>query len=69
MKATLEFNLPEEDSEYRAALNGAKWQQVLWEIDDWLRDLRKHSDKNTISIQEVRDRIYEELQSGGLSFD
>ena len=34
MKATLEFNLPEEQHDYRAAIDGWKWRRVVSDIAD-----------------------------------
>ena len=35
MKATLEFNLPEEQSDFDLAVNGAKAQSALYDMDQW----------------------------------
>ncbi|MEI7481407.1 MAG: hypothetical protein WCK75_03560 [Elusimicrobiota bacterium] len=69
MKAILEFNLPEEDADHRVALDGWKWKSVLYGVDQWLRKLEKHEDKDTIAVTEVRKRIHEELNDSGLTFD
>jgi len=42
MKATLEFNLPEDQSDFDLAVNGAKAQVALWEMDQWLRAQYKY---------------------------
>ena len=42
MKATLEFNLPEDESAFRQAQNGAKLESILWELDQRLRTTAKH---------------------------
>jgi len=42
MKATLEFNLPEDNSEFELATNGLKMHSVLWEMDQWLRAQYKY---------------------------
>ena len=42
MKATLEFNLPEDNSEFELATNGSKMHIVLWEMDQWLRAQYKY---------------------------
>ncbi len=69
MKAILEFNLPEENAEHKLALDGGKWMSVLHELDQWLRSIAKYEDRKTVTIEEVRARIYEELEDSGLSFD
>jgi hypothetical protein len=62
-KLTLEFDLIEEKQEYEYALNGVKYSLVISEVDNWLRDLIKYQNKETISIQEVRDKLHEYLNS------
>lgn len=42
MKATLEFSLPEEETEHRLALDGAKWQGLVASLDQQLRQLAKY---------------------------
>ncbi len=69
MKALLEFNLPEDQSEHKLALDGSKWMTVCHEIDRWLRSLEKHEDRHTLKVEEVRSRLYEEMASSGLTFE
>lgn len=42
MKAILEFNLPEEISAYKAAVDGLSWKGACEELDQWLRSNDKH---------------------------
>ena len=69
MKAILEFDLPEEEAEHRLALDGGKWMSACHELDQWLRSVQKHGDRKTLEVDEVRKRLYEELESAGLRFD
>lgn len=43
MKATLEFNLPEDQNEFILATKAADLQSVLWEMKQWLRSQTKHA--------------------------
>lgn len=45
MKATLEFNLPDEDRDHHNALHGADWKGVCEDLDRQLRDWLKHGHK------------------------
>lgn len=69
MKAILEFDLPEEEGQHKLALDGWKWMDVCNELDQWLRGIQKHTDQKTLTVDEVRDRLHEEMSSSGLSFD
>lgn len=69
MKAILEFDLPEESSEHKLALEGGRWMSVCHDLDEWLRSVQKHGDRKTVSVDEVCARIREEMDSHGLSFE
>lgn len=66
MKATLEFTLPEETDEHRHALEGSRWQNVVWELDQWLRSKEKHEGVHTVTVEEARNKIYEIINDDGL---
>lgn len=42
-KATLVFNLPEEQEEYQTAVGGANAASTLHKINNYLRNIRKYS--------------------------
>ena len=68
-KGILEFNLPEEQSEFERAVNASKYSGALWEIQQYIRDLRKHGHKfKTVdeAVEMIANRIYEEI--GELDF-
>ena len=68
MKATLEFNLPEEHDEHLNALQGLSWQMLLFEVDQQLRDTVKYEDSEQDAdyAQKIRDMIYEKMGERGL---
>ena len=45
MKATLEFNLPEDQERFDFATNGFNYYMALCEMDEWLRSEYKYNDK------------------------
>jgi hypothetical protein len=47
VKAVLKFNLPQEQSEHRLALDGWKWRSVVSDIADKLRSALKYDDDLT----------------------
>jgi hypothetical protein len=60
MKATLTFNLPEENHEYANAIDGSKMRSALWELDQWLRAKLKYeelSDGQYDAFKETRDEL------------
>lgn len=62
MKATLEFNLPEDTYEYmRAAKVNDAWM-ALYEIDNMLRNLLKHGDSRYKTIEELAQAIRTEAR-------
>jgi hypothetical protein len=56
MKATLEFNLPEDQSEYDMAINGQKFYTVIWDMKQHLRGKVKHGD-----LPEGEHKAYDEM--------
>jgi hypothetical protein len=73
MKATIDFNLPEDRADFEYAINGHRWASVLWELDNELRAHIKHSDRWTPeqkeAMQKVRDTINELMIENTITFD
>jgi hypothetical protein len=64
MKATLSFNLPDEQGEFDAARLGRQALLTLWEIDQRCRSLLKHgepSDGERRLAEEIRGMIPGEM--------
>lgn len=64
MKATLEFDLPDEQGEFDAARLGHKALTTLWDIDQRCRSLLKHgdpSDETARLAEEIRGMIPGEM--------
>ena len=64
MKTIIEFNLPEEKSEYLTAINGQSYYVALADIKRYYRSKLKYdSDKNTKKeiklIQNIANDIYD----------
>lgn len=62
MKSTLEFNLPEEDEEFRTALDGHKFRHILSDLNEHLRSIMKYSSETYTqdqldTYQEIRDYL------------
>ena len=66
MKATLEFYVREEDMEFRQAIDGWKWQNVIQRMYEWVRAERKYKGKNAIDVDECNKKLYEEVEESGL---
>lgn len=60
MKATLEFNLPEEDREHLDAVNGTKWKILLSDFDQTLRRYLKHG-HTFVDVEDCLERLRKEL--------
>ena len=55
MKATLEFNLPEDQEDFNYATNGFNYYHALYEMDQWLRSEYKYNGKE--EMYEVRNKL------------
>ena len=70
MKATLEFNLPEEAAEHRAAIDGSDWKYVVTEMDEYFRSQIKYQDLSgeiTKALQAARDNLHELCNDNNLN--
>ena len=69
MKARLTFVIPEEEDDFRVALDGHKYRRVLKGVDAHLRALLKHgdlSDSDRKTLEAVRDTLYSRLLDEGV---
>ena len=57
MKATLEYNLPEDQDDFNYAINGFNYYMALVQIDEWLRTEYKYNGKE--DMYEVREKLRE----------
>jgi hypothetical protein len=55
MKATLEFNLPEDQERFDFATNGINYYLALCEFDQWLRSEYKYNGKE--EMYAVREKL------------
>ena len=59
-KATLKFDLPDEQGDFDAAILGREALAVLWDIDQRLRSLLKHgepTEEQAKLAEEIREMI------------
>lgn len=69
MRATLNYNLPDDDYEFHAALSGQKALDALRCIDQRCRSLIKHGDAHCEAVdlaETIRNMIPSELLEGTL---
>lgn len=61
-KATLEYSLPEEKSEFDTARQGVDYMLALQDLDNWLRAKLKYEEisaTEAVIFQKVRDQLHE----------
>jgi len=66
MKAILEFNLPEDNYQHKAALQGADMKLIIYTLDNMLRGYLKYGhDFKTAdeAIATIRDNLNHDLES------
>ena len=66
MKAILEFNLPDDQDEYERVNKALDLCGVLFDFDQYLRSEIKYHDKD---LQDVRDKLYELMDSYNINLD
>lgn len=72
MKVTMEFELPQQESEFNRAINGAKMALMIHDLIEDLRSRYKHkeylSDDGREECLYVREKINDLMDEHGLSF-
>jgi len=69
MKATLVYDLPEEQSAYACAVHGSDWKSVVWELDQKLRGYLKYDHEFKTAdeaITAIRALLWQEVNDGHL---
>lgn len=71
MKATLEFNLPEDELDLSNAINGNKFKLILWDMDQHLRSIVKYSEneEEVRVAEELRDKLQEYFSQYNISIE
>ena len=76
MKATLEFNLPEDQEDFELYNRAIKFYLVLTDLAEWFRSEIKYSDPDTkekeLKLEELeraRDKFYAILEDRDTSLD
>ena len=67
MRAKLEFELPEDNQEFRLATKASDIYATLWELDQWLRAEIKYQGRE--QLDEVRDKLRELMNDNHIDFD
>ena len=62
-KAVLEFNLPEENMEFKEAVNGGKYLMVLQDLDNFLRSECKYNDSLSEDTHNAYDLVRDKIRS------
>jgi len=72
MKATIEFNLPEDQHEFDLVVNASAMYNALWEIKDELRNLWKYHELNEDEfnmIERIRESFHAILQDNNVNLN
>jgi len=63
MKATLTYNLPDEQFEFDAAVKGAKAQSILLEMDQEMRAIIKYHDGLLPEVYDMVEKLRDMLRA------
>lgn len=72
MKATLEFNLPDEQHEFYCATKGQDMISVLWELQQELRKLYKYEELNkdeTLIVERLQSFLNNSLNENEINLN
>jgi len=73
-KATLTFDLPEEQYDFEQAVNAGKFRTVLWDLDQFLRNKTKYASNDTTEEQltayyALRDELHKLMDEHNITLD
>jgi hypothetical protein len=73
-KVTIEYNLPEEQSEFEEVNNAGKYYSVLWDLNQFLRNKTKYASDDTTkeelaALYMVRDEFWKIMNEYNLDLD
>jgi hypothetical protein len=69
-KATIEFSLPEEQTEFQNASNGWRWKLVVGQIVGVLRQRLKHNSNpewDSDTVEQIQTRIHDLIKEENLN--
>jgi hypothetical protein len=72
MKATLEFNLPDDQNEFDMAVQSGNMYAALWDISQELRTLWKYeelSEEEWKMVDKIRNKFFEILDDSQIKLD
>jgi hypothetical protein len=73
MKAILEFDLPDDETEFNFATKGSEYYLTLWDLDQWLRAKIKYDDtlheKEYEAYEKSREQLREIMNNNGITFN
>lgn len=72
MKAILEFELPEDETQHLAAVKAMDWALALYDVDVWLRNSLKYGMETTevpTALELARDHLHQTMFDRGISFE
>lgn len=72
MKATLEFNLPDDKNEYEVVIQAPKMQSFLWDFSQQLRNWYKyHNDfkDGQDAVTKIREEFYRLINDHEINID
>jgi len=67
MKATLKFNLPDDDADYARANKATDMVNALWDFGHYLRKVDKYETGD--DIDKIRTQFYDTLNHHGIILD
>ena len=74
MKATIEYNLPDDQIEFELATSAHRMHSVLWDLDQWLRSKLKYqtekmTDEEEKAYAKVREHLHELMGDYNINLD
>lgn len=62
MRASFEFDLPDENEEYKMHVKASDVHCAVWSFAEWIRGVCKHGNPNDFNADKCREKFYECLR-------
>lgn len=67
MKALLQFDLPEEQDQWKIHEEAMRLHSAIWDYAEWLRGICKHGNPDEHNAEACRAKLYELLNENWVS--
>lgn len=62
MRASFEFDLPDENEEYKMHVKASDVHCAVWDFAEWIKNICKHGNPNDFNAEKCREKFFDCLR-------